>query len=162
MDWAGRDLKDHLIPCSLTWARTSSPRSGCSVPHIWVELSLDVQWCNWRQFLKAYNRIRPVVILNSSICRYSAFQIILLVFYYIHLRSPLSSGQQTLPLIYSCSQQEDIRIWPVNGEMNISKDFQRNICSSIVGSSGVSGAVLRWLGFLQHEDMSCSLCLMCV
>lgn len=27
------DLKDHLVPSPMSWARTSSSRSGCSKPH---------------------------------------------------------------------------------------------------------------------------------
>lgn len=86
------------------------------IPFIWVELSLDLQWCNWKQDQPHW--------LYSSISKYSAVQVILLVFYYVHLRCPLNSGVQTLPFIYSCSQQEDIRIWSVNGKMDISKSFQ--------------------------------------
>ena len=30
--WDGRDLKDHLVPAALPWARTPSTRPGCSKP----------------------------------------------------------------------------------------------------------------------------------
>ena len=33
MDWVGRDLKDHIAPPPLPWARTPSTRLGCSKPH---------------------------------------------------------------------------------------------------------------------------------
>jgi len=33
MFWVGRNLEDHLIPNSLTWAGTPATRPGCSEPH---------------------------------------------------------------------------------------------------------------------------------
>ena len=32
MVWAGRDLKDRLVPTPLPWAGTPSTRAGCSEP----------------------------------------------------------------------------------------------------------------------------------
>jgi len=33
MLWVGRDLKDHLVSITLSWAGTPSTKQGCSKPH---------------------------------------------------------------------------------------------------------------------------------
>jgi len=33
MVWVGRELKHHLVPTPLPWAKTASTRPGCSKPH---------------------------------------------------------------------------------------------------------------------------------
>lgn len=120
----------------------------------------DLQSCNWKQDQPHW--------LCSSISKYSAVQIILLVFCWVHLRHPLNSGAQMLPFIYSYSQKGDIRFWPVNGKRDISKNFQylllcspteKRLISAMLGSPE---AVLALHAFLWHEDMTCSLCLLCL
>jgi len=51
MVWVGRDLKDHLVPTSLPWARTRSARPDCSK----LRLYLPLYDCDLQDWYKSEN-----------------------------------------------------------------------------------------------------------
>lgn len=125
---------------------------------ILVKLSLDLRWCSWKQdwphdSVAALVNILlpniPCVLLSSS-------------------EASIKFWGTDLPFIYSCNQQEDTKIWSINGIMGISRNSLYLLpCSSTGWGTHFSPTEQCWghcgySGFTKQGDMRCSLCSSCM
>lgn len=131
---------------------------------IWVRLSLDLWWCSWKQDWPHDSVAALVSILLSNIT------CVLLSSSEASIKFWVYKGTM-LPFIYSCNQQEDTKIWPINGIMDISESSLYLLpCSSTGQGTHFSCAGQCWghcgcSGFTRvflTADIRCSSCSSCV